>query len=410
MEGNDGPAGPAGPQGNTGPAGPQGVPGVDGTPGGPQGPQGIPGSQWHIQGQPYNDYNDVPNPNANDSFLYNSGEVYVFNGTAWNQDGSLLGPQGATGPQGPQGPIGPVGPQGPTGTSTIGPRSVVQINNAATATANAIHMVNCNASYTITLPAAPADNSVCEFIREDNASYTATIQAGGSDSMQWGQPFALRGFAAIRLIYSASIVAWNYESVYVDGMTNVVGVTVGANINTLMRRDANGRSQVNNPATALDVANKGYVDAVPVNYKLVAYVPSTSVQPVTSGTLKDTGIGDVTVNNIIPQAYYRVRYIARAQYDAGTATNCDFQIRDGSKASPTTASLIIAGATIYLAAPGGPGSSQLICEGIVQWSDTGPHIIAPFYAKTVGGGNVTVAQSNGGYRMFTVELIGQPPL
>ena len=44
-----------------------------------------------------------------------NGYVYNFNGTRWEQIGTLKGPQGITGPQGPQGLQGPQGPQGPEG-------------------------------------------------------------------------------------------------------------------------------------------------------------------------------------------------------------------------------------------------------------------------------------------------------
>ena len=44
-----------------------------------------------------------------------NGYVYNFNGTRWEQIGTLKGPQGITGPQGPQGIQGPQGPIGPKG-------------------------------------------------------------------------------------------------------------------------------------------------------------------------------------------------------------------------------------------------------------------------------------------------------
>ena len=97
---------------------PSTVPGPQGETG-PQGATGQRGSVWN-----YGTAAPTATQNAitNDKYLnINSGAVYNFNGTIWENIGSIrgpagpTGPQGATGPAGPQGPAGPTGPQGPAG-------------------------------------------------------------------------------------------------------------------------------------------------------------------------------------------------------------------------------------------------------------------------------------------------------
>ena len=89
-----------GPQGIQGPVGPQGI----------QGPQG---STWTV---------GLSTPTTTNGFrqydMYlntSTGEVYQYNGSTWQNVGSIKGPQGIqglVGPEGPQGIQGPVGPQG----------------------------------------------------------------------------------------------------------------------------------------------------------------------------------------------------------------------------------------------------------------------------------------------------------
>jgi hypothetical protein len=86
----------------------------------------------------------VTGPAAGDGYLIN-GDLHVWNGSAWENAGPIVGPTGvtgltgATGPVGLSGPTGPVGATGPTGpegatgvmgppgaTGATGPANVVQ--------------------------------------------------------------------------------------------------------------------------------------------------------------------------------------------------------------------------------------------------------------------------------------------
>jgi hypothetical protein len=131
--GPEGPVGPAGPQGQQGPSGPTGPIGVAGPTGaiGPAGPVGPPGPGFTFLGQvPV--VGDLP-PGAETGDAYTvatDSNLYVYDGSQWNNSGPIQGPQGvqgivgAAGPQGPQGetgatgaqgPVGPTGPEGPQG-------------------------------------------------------------------------------------------------------------------------------------------------------------------------------------------------------------------------------------------------------------------------------------------------------
>lgn len=133
-QGPEGPAGPAGPQGPAGPTGPQGPEGPQGLQGiqGPQGlqgetgPQGPVGEGVRILGSKASNA-ELPSTGmaTGDAYLI-SGNLWVYDGTAWVDTGSIVGPQGpqgVEGPQGPQGPQGPEGARGPTGlTGATGPQ------------------------------------------------------------------------------------------------------------------------------------------------------------------------------------------------------------------------------------------------------------------------------------------------
>lgn len=122
-QGEPGPAGPAGPAGADGAPGAQGPQGIQGEvgpqgPAGPQGPQGEKGDAGTgvqiLGSQP--DEASLPSSGntEGDAYLVN-GDLYVWNGTAWENVGQIQGPAGPQGPQGEQGIQGPAGPQGPQG-------------------------------------------------------------------------------------------------------------------------------------------------------------------------------------------------------------------------------------------------------------------------------------------------------
>jgi len=127
--GERGPQGVAGPQGPIGPQGLRGLQGVQGDQGltGPQGstgasgPAGADGTSVVILGGLASSANlPTQNNSIGDAYLIN-GELYVWNGSSWENVGNIQGPQGIQGDTGPQGiqgiqgPTGLTGPEGPTG-------------------------------------------------------------------------------------------------------------------------------------------------------------------------------------------------------------------------------------------------------------------------------------------------------
>jgi BppU N-terminal domain/Collagen triple helix repeat (20 copies) len=127
LTGPQGPAGPLGPTGPQGPIGPTGLTGPQGPigpigPQGPTGPKGADGTGVTILGS-YDTEADLaaahPTGTSGDSYIV-QGDLYVWNGTAWENVGRIQGPEG---PQGPIGPIGPTGPTGPQGD--IGPQGPI---------------------------------------------------------------------------------------------------------------------------------------------------------------------------------------------------------------------------------------------------------------------------------------------
>ena len=103
--GPQGPQGPQGEKGDVGPVGPQG-------PQGEKGEQGNDGTSLNILGTKESEADLPLSAEKNDAYLIN-GEMWVFDGTNWNNAGKIQGPQG------PQGPIGPKGEQGDTGARGI---------------------------------------------------------------------------------------------------------------------------------------------------------------------------------------------------------------------------------------------------------------------------------------------------
>lgn len=105
--GPQGVPGPKGDKGDVGPVGPQG-------PQGEKGEQGNDGTSLNILGTKESEADLPLSAEKNDAYLIN-GEMWVFDGTNWNNAGKIQGPQGPQGPIGPQGPKGDPGPQGVKG-------------------------------------------------------------------------------------------------------------------------------------------------------------------------------------------------------------------------------------------------------------------------------------------------------
>jgi hypothetical protein len=136
--GNTGPTGPTGavstvpgPTGSVGPTGPTGPTGAASTVTGPTGPTGATGPQGTsitFKGSvATTTLLPVGSNLVNDAYIVDAdGDLYVWNGAAWQSVGQIVGPQGDTGPMGPTGPtgadstvVGPTGPQGDTGPQGI---------------------------------------------------------------------------------------------------------------------------------------------------------------------------------------------------------------------------------------------------------------------------------------------------
>jgi hypothetical protein len=122
-----GPVGPTGPTSTVpGPTGPTGSIGFTG-PTGPTGPGGNDGSGVTILGSLANTGLLPASGNTLGDAYVISGNLHVWDGTAWQNVGPIVGPTGATGPTGQRGsdstvvgPTGPTGPTGPIGTQGLG--------------------------------------------------------------------------------------------------------------------------------------------------------------------------------------------------------------------------------------------------------------------------------------------------
>lgn len=116
------PAGPQGPQGEQGIQGLQGAQGAQGVQG-IQGPAGPAGTSFVLKGI-VADISDLPsNPSIGDAYQVTdqNKDIYVWDGTQWDNVGPLQGPVGPAGPQGAQGPTGPQGSPGNQVIPSAGP-------------------------------------------------------------------------------------------------------------------------------------------------------------------------------------------------------------------------------------------------------------------------------------------------
>ena len=99
--------GPQGPKGETGPQGPKGATGATGPQGpqgetGPQGPKGEDGKSVNIKGS-YETTGELPeDAEPGDGYIID-GNLYVWDGSTWNNVGKIQGPQGPKGETGSQG-------------------------------------------------------------------------------------------------------------------------------------------------------------------------------------------------------------------------------------------------------------------------------------------------------------------
>ena len=125
-QGPTGPAGPIGPKGDQGAQGAQGIQGPIGATGptgpqGPQGPQGEDGTSITILGSLANESELPATGNLGEGYLI-VGDLYIWNGGAWENVGTIQGPQGEP------------GLDGETPTLTIGTVTTGAAGTQATAT------------------------------------------------------------------------------------------------------------------------------------------------------------------------------------------------------------------------------------------------------------------------------------
>lgn len=122
----------------------------------------------------------------------------------------------------------------------------------------------------------------------------------------------------------------------------------------------------------------------------------------TTTELKDTGVGDYTFTAVAGRQY-RVVYQCRIQ---STVANdkADVRIRDGGASSPTNTSTLRAGAEITIGSA--TGGEHLVVTQVLTGLAAGTHIIAAFYVRAAGTGNVNVSNATGQTRELYVEDIG----
>ena len=138
---------------------------------GAQGPTGPQGTDIHFAGSVATVGNlPTVGNSVNDAYIVDSdGNLYVWNGSSFDDVGQIVGPQGDTGPTGPTGATGaastvtgPTGAQGATGPT--GP-AVTSIN------ANAIDMTVTDKSANYTLTSGDENT----FIRSTGSALTITV-------------------------------------------------------------------------------------------------------------------------------------------------------------------------------------------------------------------------------------------
>jgi collagen type VII alpha len=113
--------GATGATGNTGPTGSTGVTGSTGPTGttgstGPTGPQGV---NINFSGSVANTGALPTGAAVNDAYIVDEdGNLWVWNGSSWDDAGQIVGPQGQTGPTGNTGATGVTGETGASGGTT----------------------------------------------------------------------------------------------------------------------------------------------------------------------------------------------------------------------------------------------------------------------------------------------------
>jgi hypothetical protein len=162
--GDAGETGPTGPASTvTGPTGASGATGATGATGG-TGPTGPATTNVNLLGSVANTGALPTGATTEDTYIsLDTGDLYFWDGSNWDNLGPINGPSGPTGPAGDTGPSGPTGASGPTGpagdTGPTGPTG---------------------AASTVTGPTGPqGDWSSSQTVKEETDSYTVIVSDAG---------------------------------------------------------------------------------------------------------------------------------------------------------------------------------------------------------------------------------------
>ena len=148
---------------------------------------------------------------------------------------------------------GSVGQEGPpiTGSVTVSPNTFYLINLAADL-----------GDVTITMPQAPEQGAVVEFVRQDTNIFTSTakVTAGAGDNIGDTSPYVISMRRSL-ILFTYWDTTW-WPTMPVSGASGVSGATPSsAFAPTIMSRDGGGRAQVEDPVAAKDIVNLEYLQA-----------------------------------------------------------------------------------------------------------------------------------------------------
>jgi hypothetical protein len=139
---------------------------------------------------------------------------------------------------------------------------------------------------------------------------------------------------------------------------------------------------------------------------------SNAANTATATEAKDV-IGDSSFTAVVNRRY-EFTYITRI-ISTAAAGNVDARIRgNNSNVSPTTASQILASASVTTLTGGGSGGTQMVCQqtrvcrAVPGAGEIAPGLwtVAPFYARVAGAATANADNATGQFREFRVNEIG----
>ena len=238
-------------------------------PQGPEGPQGEVGAKWfYTSGS--STMKNLRGARVGDWMLFASGAVNIItavnsNGapTAYTNKANIKGPKGDTGAQGIQGPVGltgATGPQGPVGpkgeTGDVGGLVNIagildNINQLPTPASlqnpTIAYLVGANKDLYIQVGATP-ETSTWVNTGAFNAATLVTVNGVGQNI--WDADTKLDVFTGSNYVYATGS----------GGVFEPLKLTSSNTGNTMVYRDANGKSKISTPTANYEIANKLYVD------------------------------------------------------------------------------------------------------------------------------------------------------